>query len=575
MPVHNQDVAAVFDELADLLEIDDANPFRVRAYRNAAQTVRGLARDLGEMVANGEDLTRLQGIGKDLAGKVEEILETGTVKALSEVHEHVPATLKDLTAIPGLGPKRVKALYKELGIENLDQLEAAAREGTLDELSGFGEKTQQHILDVIAAHRTEEKRFLFSVARDYAEPLAEWLKAAEGVKALVIAGSYRRGKETVGDLDILVTAQETGAVMDRFVSYDEVAEVVSKGSTRSTVVLRCGLQVDLRVVPEESLGAALHYFTGSKSHNIQVRRMGQQDGLKINEYGVFKGEKRVAGKTEESVFKSVGLPFIPPELREARGEIEAAKEGRLPELVAVEDLKGDLHTHTSETDGRADLKAMALAAKQAGLEYIAITDHSRHLTVAQGLDEKRLRKQHEAVQRANQQIKGITILHGIEVDIMEDGSLDLPDSALRELDLVVGAVHHKFNLSRKQQTERVLRAMDQRYFSIFAHPSGRLLDERDPYDIDMLRVIAQARDRGCFLEVNSQPKRMDLTDTYCQAAKEAGVLVSINSDSHSEEGFANLRYGVNQARRGWLEKKDVLNTRPLSQVKKLLKKTMG
>ena len=575
MPVHNEDIATIFDEMADLLEIEEANPFRVRAYRNAARTIRGLGRELGEMLADGEDLTRLPGIGKDLAAKIEEILASGHAKALDKLHKEVPASLEALLKIPGLGPKRVKALYQELHIKTLKQLENAARRGRLSTLPGFGAKTEQRILDAVGAHRSLEKRYLRNVARQYAEPLAQYLQDIAGVDNVVVAGSYRRGKETVGDLDILVTAKANSPVMQSFVAYDEVVEVVSKGTTRSTVFLRSGLQVDLRVVEQQSFGAALHYFTGSKAHNIQVRRLGQQRGLKINEYGVFKGEQSIAGKTEASVFKAVGLPFIPPELREGRGEIEAAKAKQLPTLITLQDLQGDLHAHTKATDGKASIEEMAQAAKQAGLKYVAITDHSQRLTVAHGLDRKRLQKQLEEIDKLNDKLAGITILKGIEVDILEDGSLDLPDTILSQLDLVIGAVHSQFRLSRSKQTTRILRAMESRYFSILAHPSGRLLDEREPCELDMPRIIEAARKRGCYLELNSQPQRLDLIDTYCQLAKEQGVLISINSDSHSTNGFDLLEGGINQARRGWLEKRDVLNTRSLGELRKLLKTTMG
>lgn len=575
MPVHNEDIAVIFDEMANLLEIEEANPFRVRAYRNAARTIRGLGRELQEMLADGEDLTRLPGIGKDLAAKIAEILASGHAKALDKLHKEVPASLEALLKIPGLGPKRVKVLYQDLHIKTLKQLENAARRGKLSALPGFGAKTEQRILEAVGAQRSLEKRFLRNVARQYAEPLVQYLQVVAGVNDVVVAGSYRRGKETVGDLDILVTAKANSPVMQKFVAYDEVVEIVSKGTTRATVFLRNGLQVDLRVVEQQSFGSALHYFTGSKAHNIQLRRLGQQRGLKINEYGVFKGEQSIAGKTEASVFKAVGLPFIPPELREGRGEIEAAEKKKLPSLITREDLQGDLHVHTRATDGNASIKEMALAAKQAGLKYLAITDHSQRLTVVHGLDKKRLLRQIEEIDKLNSKLAGVTILKGIEVDILEDGSLDLPDTILSQLDLVIGAVHTKFRLTRRKQTTRILRAMESRYFTILAHPSGRLLDERAPYELDMPRIIEAARQRGCYLELNSQPQRLDLIDTYCQLAKEQGVLISINSDSHSTHGFALLQGGINQARRGWLEKQDVLNTCSLRELRKYLKATMG
>lgn len=575
MPIHNADIAADFDELADLLEIEGANPFRIRAYRNAARTLRDLPDDVTAMLEKGEDLTELPGIGKDLAAKIKEIVETGTAAMLEEHRRTVPVTLTELLKIPGIGPKRVKALYHDLGIRTLDQLQKAAEEGRVRTLRGFGEKTERYMLHQLKARTGEEKRFKLAIATQYAEALIAYLKESPGVKQVVAAGSYRRAKETIGDLDILVTAAPGSSVMDRFVSYPEVEEVLARGATKASLRLACKLQVDVRVVPGESYGAALQYFTGSKAHNVVLRQMAQQQGLKINEYGVFKGEQSVAGATEESVYASVGLPWIPPELRENRGEFDAARAGGLPTLVEISDLKGDLHAHTKATDGQNSLKEMAEAARDRGLEYVAITDHSRRLAMARGLDPKRLLEQLEEIDRLNETLIGITVLKGIEVDILEDGSLDLPDEDLSRLDLVVGAVHSHFRLSRQQQTERILRAMDHPYFTILAHPTGRLIDERAPYEVDMSRVIRHARERGCFLEVNAHPIRLDLADTDCQAAKEAGVMVSINSDAHRTLDFGNLRYGVGQARRGWIEKQDVLNVRPLHALRPLLKRTMA
>ena len=574
MPTHNEEIAHAFDEFADLLEIEEANPFRVRAYRNAARSLRGLGQEITELVANGEDLTRLPGIGKDLAAKIQEMIETGKVRTLNELHKGVPAGVEDLLQIPGLGPKRVKALYHSLGIKSVKQLEQAVRAGRVRSLSGFGVGIERNILKVIEAHRETEKRFLRANVVPYAEALVTYLKRTRGVKDVVMAGSYRRGRETVGDLDILVTTIGKTATMERFVGYDEVEEVVSKGTTRATVILRNGLQVDLRVVAQQSFGAALYYFTGSKAHNIQVRRIGQQRGLKINEYGVFRGKQRIAGKTEASVFKSVGLPYIPPELRQGRGEIEAAYEKRLPKLVQRADLQGDLHCHTVATDGHAGIREMALAARQHGLKYLAITDHSQHLTIAHGLDSSRLLKQIDEIDRLNDELSGITLLKGIEVDILADGSLDLPDQVLSRLDLVIGAVHNQFHLTRDKQTERILRAMDRPCFTLLAHPSGRLLQKREAYDVDMARIIEQARARGCFLELNSQPQRLDLDEYYCRMAHDEGVMVSINSDAHAEQNFDFLQYGINQARRGWLEKADVLNTLPLRELRARLRSTM-
>lgn len=574
MPVHNADIAAVFEELADVLAIEGANPFRIRAYRNAARTVRDLPREVAAMLDKREDLTELPGIGEDLAAKMKEIVETGKVAALEEHRKKVPATLTELLRIQGIGPKRVRALYHDLGIRTVDQLQKAAQEGRVRALEGFGEKTERHILDQLKDRTGEEKRFQLAIATQYAEALIGFLKESPGVNQVVPAGSYRRAKETIGDLDILVTVAPGSPVMDRFTSYPEVEEVLAHGTTKSSVRLASKLQVDVRVVPEGSYGAALQYFTGSKAHNVAIRQLAQQRGLKISEYGVFKGDQTVGGATEESVYAAVGLSWIPPELREDRGEIDAARMGRLPPLVELADLKGDLHAHTKATDGRNSMREMAEAARARGLEYLAITDHSRRLTMVKGLDPKRLRGEIEEIDRLNATNLGITVLKGIEVDILEDGSLDLPDEDLRRLDLVVGAVHSHFRLSRQKQTERIMRAMDRPYFTILAHPSGRLIDERAPYDVDMARIIRHASERGCFLEVNAHPIRLDLNDTDCRMAKDEGVMLSINSDAHSILDLENLRYGVGQARRGWLERRDVLNARRLHELRPLLKRTM-
>ena len=570
MPVHNADIARVFEDIADLLEISEANPFRVRAYRNAARTIGDVRLDLAAAIGSGKEIPKLPGIGADLDAKIHEIASTGTCALLEKLKKQLPPAITELLKIPGLGPKRVKALHEALDIDTLPQLLEAARKGKIRDLPGFGAKTEAHIVEAVQARLGQAKRFKLAVAAQYAQPLAAYLRGAKGAREVVIAGSYRRMKETVGDIDILVTAAAGAPVMERFVKYPEVREVLSKGDTRASVLLTCGLQVDLRAVPPESFGAALHYFTGSKAHNIAIRRLAQDRGLKLNEYGVFKGETRVAGETEESVFASVDLPWIPPELREDRGEIEAARRGELPRLVERGDLRGDLHLHTKASDGRSSLREMALAAKARGLDYIAVTEHSQRETQAHGLDSARLLKQLGEIDRLNAELKGITILKGTEVDILEDGSLDFPDSVLAKLDVVVAAVHARFNLPRAQQTARILKALDNPYVSILAHPSGRLIDEREPYDVDMQAVIRRAKARGIALELNAHPDRLDLDDIAARMAKEEGARVAINSDAHSVHDFENLAFGVGQARRGWLEARDVLNARPLAEVRKLL-----
>jgi DNA polymerase (family 10) len=570
MTAANADIATIFATYADLLEIGGANPFRVRAYRRAAMTIDNLPHSMAEMVQAGEDLSKLPGIGKELAAKIAEIVETGHLHNLDELEKSIPGELARIVALPGIGPKRVGVLHDELGIETLEQLEAAAKAGRISTLRGFGAKTERRILEALAHHAGAETRIRLAAAEEVARPLMDYLANGKGVARVVVAGSYRRRRETVGDLDILVTCPPRAKVMDRFVAHPDVAEVVSKGGTRSTVRLRSGLQVDLRVVPDASYGAALHYFTGSKAHNIAIRRRGVERGLKINEYGVFRGKTRIGGRTEEEVFAAVGLPYIEPELREDRGEIAAAEEGRLPRLVTVADIRGDLHCHTKASDGTASLEEIAAAAMGAGYQYLAITDHSKHVTIAHGLDDRAFRRQAEEIDRLNERLDGIRLLKSAEVDILKDGSLDLADATLAELDMVVGAVHYGFGLPAAQQTDRLIRAMDNPHFTILAHPSGRLLGERPAYALDMERLLRAALERGCVLEVNAQPKRLDLTDVYCRAAKDMGLKLAISTDTHHPDQLAFMRFGVDQARRGWLEPGDVVNTRSWPDLKRLL-----
>jgi DNA polymerase (family 10) len=572
MPVHNATIEAIFDEIADLLDIQGANPFRVRAYRNAARTIGDLGTDVKTLMERGTELTEIPGIGEDLAKKIQEIIETGCCEFLERLHKELPPAITELLKIPGLGPKRVKVLWHDLHIQTLEQLLRAARDGRIRELPGFGEKTEQKIVEAAQAHLSQARRFKLAVAAQYADAFTTYLRRVKGVERVDVAGSFRRMRETVGDIDILVTAEEASGVMDRFTAYEEVKEVLASGPTRGSVVLKAGIQVDVRIIPKDSYGAALVYFTGSKAHNIAIRRIAQEKGLKINEYGVFKADRRIAGETEESVYKAIGLPWIAPELREDRGEVEAALAGTLPRLIELSDLRGDLHAHSKASDGHNTIREMAQAAQGAGLEYVAITEHSRRLTVAHGLDPVRLAKQGVEIDRLNHELKGITVLKGIEVDILEDGTLDLPDSVLAGLDIVVAAVHSKFDLPRAKQTQRILTALDNPVVSILAHPSGRLIEEREPYDVDMQKIIRKAKANGIALEVNAHPERLDLLDIYCQMAKQEGVLVSINSDAHSTFEFGMLRFGVGQARRGWLEKKDVLNTRSMKELKAWLSK---
>jgi len=572
MPIHNADVAEIFNRIGDLLDIKGDNPFRIRAYRDGARTVSELSRSVAEMVEGEEDLKALPGIGKDLAAKIEEIVRTGSLSFLEGLEEEIPAGLVELLKISGLGPRKINALYKNLGITSLAQLREAVSRQQIRDLEGFGEKTEQNIRKELDRLAASGRRIKLSTADEIARPLLAYLREIKGVRLAEIAGSYRRRRETVGDLDILVVHVAGSPLMERFLDYDDVQSVVSHGPTRSSVLLKSGVQVDLRAVGAESYGAALLYFTGSKAHNIAVRRIAVKNDLKINEYGVFKGKKQVAGRTEEGVYKQVGLPFIPPELREDRGEIEAAAQGMLPNLLTLEDIRGDLHAHTTRTDGHAGLMEMALAARERGYEYLGITEHSKHVTIAGGLDADELRAHIRDIDRLNEQLGGIVLLKGIEVDILEDGSLDLPDDVLRELDYTVCSVHSRFNLPRDRQTARIIKAMDNPCFDILGHPSGRLINERPPYDLDMEQVIRAAAAKGCFMELNAHPDRLDLNDIHLKLAKEFGVKVAISTDAHSTEGLNSMRFGIWQARRGWLEPGDVLNTRSWPQLKKMFRR---
>lgn len=568
--VRNADIAAVMREIADLLDIKDENPFRIRAYRNVARTLDNLGPSVQDLLAEHRNLDDLPGVGPDLAGKIAEVAATGTCALRDELRRELPSGLEGLLRIPGLGPRRVMALYHGLGIHTVDELAAAARDGTLTRLPGFGDKTAQRILDNLAARRSRKPRMPLARAASIAQPLLEWL-AAPGDVAARLAGSLRRGQETVGDIDIVGCSRHPAVVLRRFTGYPDVASVLVHGPTRASILLRQGVQVDLRVVPKASFGAALHYFTGSKSHNIALRRLAQSQGFKLNEYGLFSGSERIAGATEHEVFARLGLDDIPPELRENRGEIEAAAAHRLPRLVERADLRGDLHVHTTSGDGRDGLRTMVDAARLAGLDYIAITDHGPGLREAHGLDADALLRQGEEIARLNDTLTDFRILHGCEVDIRADGSLGLPDDVLRRLDLVVGAIRAGFGLARERQTARILRALERPVFHLLAHPFGQQLSGQAEIDVDMERVLRQAHVRGCALEVNARPDRLDVDDVWCRAAVEHGTLLAIDSDAHSRYDVADLDFGVTRARRGWVEPAQVVNTWPLSRLCKWLR----
>ena len=572
MPVHNSEIADIFNRYADLLEIQGANRFKVRAYRNAALTLSSLAYQINDLLKQNEDLTELPGIGDDLAAKIRQIVDTGKLDALAQLEREMPGGIGDLMKIAGLGPKRVKILYEKLKIDNIDKLKKAAEKGGLSKLEGFGRKTEQNILESI---RRREKsgsldRIKWVAADEIAGPYVEYLKKSKAIKNMEIAGSYRRRKETVGDLDILVSAAKSSDIMKRFVGYEDVEKILAEGSTKSAVILKSGLQVDLRVIENESYGAALMYFTGSKAHNVKLRTLAIKRKFKLNEYGLFRGDKRIAGKTEEDMYARLGMKYIEPELREDTGEIEASIKGKLPKLIEIGDIRGDLQSHTKASDGKYSLEDMAKGAWKKGYDYLAITDHSKRVTVANGLDEKRLGKLIREIDKLNASLKGFRLLKSVEVDILKDGSLDLPDEILKELDIVICAIHYDLHLSKAQQTNRVLKAMDNRYFNIFAHPTGRRMPEREPYEIDLEKVMKKALENGCFLELNAQPDRLDLPSNYCKMARDMGLKIAISTDAHSVADLDLMKHGIAQARRGWIEKDDVINTRNWNGLKKLI-----
>ncbi len=559
----------MFDQTADLLELQGDNPFRVRAYRRAARIVDGLPQSVGTLLSEGRDLSELPGIGKDLAGKIADIVATGHFTVLESLKKKLPGQIGDMAALPGLGPKRIKLLYDKLKVHTLDDLRGAVKSGRLGELKGFGPAIVGKLAAALDRPRAPS-RFKLATAEAEAEALLAYLRDGGRV---VVAGSYRRRRDTVGDLDVLATATNGAAIGEKMQRYENVAEVVAHGPTRTTVVLRSGLQVDMRAVPEESYGAALLYFTGSKAHNIALRGLALRRHWKLNEYGLFAGKQRIAGATEEDVYAKLGLSFIPPELREDRGEIALAEAHKLPRLLVASEIRGDLHVHSNWTDGTATIEAMAEAALARGYEYVALTDHSRRVTMAHGLDPGRLLRQIHEIDRLNSKATGLTILKGIEVDILKDGRLDLPDEVLAKLDLVVASVHSYFDLPREVQTDRVIRAMRNPHVSILGHPTGRLIGVREPIDIDMQRVIAAAAEVGCHLEVNAEPDRLDLNDVHIHAARQAGARLAVSTDAHSTDALQCMRFGIDQARRGWLTADDVINTRPLGELRKLLKRS--
>src|SRR5438067_3387906 len=571
--MQNPDIARLFDEVADLLEIQDANPFRVRAYRNAARTIRDYPEPIAELVhSGGKDLTEIPGIGEDLAEKITDIVTTGELPLRKQLAAKLPPGLLDLLRIPGLGPKRVKLLHKKLKVKSATDLAAALAKHRIQKLKGFGPKIEEKIRTGLGVAEQSERRLLLHEAETAAHAIVAYLKASGGISQIEVAGSYRRRRETNGDLDILVTSGHSPKVMERVVSYGEIAEVVSQGETRSSVKLQSGLQVDLRAVEPAAYGAALQYFTGSKAHNVELRKIAQEQGYKLNEYGLFKGTRRVAGKTEAEIYTTLGLDWMPPELREARGEIALARAHRLPRLVELADIRGDLQMHTSATDGKGTIAEMAGAARPVGYQYIAITDHSKRVTMALGFDAKRLREQWRTIDERNATSRGFTILKSIELDILENGKLDLPDDVLAEADYVVATIHYGLTQTEKELTRRLVYAAEHPWVDAIGHPTGRMLGKREPYRFDFDAVVRACVAHGCALELDGHPERMDLPDTLAAAAKQLGARFVLSTDSHQPGNLPFMKYAVDLARRAGLEARDIVNTRPLAAFRKELKR---
>jgi DNA polymerase (family 10) len=585
--VENVEIARVLDDVAVLLEIQGANPFRIRAYDNAARTIEEHSEPLRKMVERGDDLTELPGIGKDMAGHITELVESGRLSLLDELTEETPYSLIELTRLPGVGAKKTKKLWEELEVETIDQLEAAARADRVKALAGFGAKSQQKMLDGIAAYRRRQGRVRLAEADQLVEPLLAYLREDDAVTRVEVAGSYRRRRETVGDIDLLAITDEPAHVVERFTSYDKVKRVELAGDTKATVVLTSGLQVDLRLLPAASYGAALQYFTGSKAHNVKFRKRAVAQGLRVSEYGVLETDepadeadaeqtdvtagKRVAGETEESVYEAVGVPMMPPELREDRGEIEAALEGSLPDLVTLDAMRGDLQMHSTWSDGKNSIEEMLDGCVALGYEYFAITDHSKALAMTGGLDAARLRRQWEEIDEIADRRDEVRILKGMETDILADGTLDLEDELLQELDVVVVSVHSKLDLAAAKQTDRILKAVSHPAVHILAHPTGRLINRRDPMAFDLDTVLQACAEHDVIVESNAHPDRLDLKDTHLLRAKELGLQVAISTDAHRVDDLDLMRYGIDQARRGWLTPDDVVNTWPLKRLLKRLR----
>ncbi|HEX2329502.1 MAG TPA: DNA polymerase/3'-5' exonuclease PolX [Candidatus Angelobacter sp.] len=580
MQTDNKSIANILYETADLMEVAAEDPFRIRSYRRAAEAIESLDQQLSEIYQDQKALLAIPGIGKGMAGNIKEIFTEGKLRLHEELCKRFRPSMLELLKISGLGPKTIALIWDAYQVCDVDGVAKLAQEGKLRTLPRLSEKSEQKILKSIESYKQITGRFHIDTADDIASKMIGLLEALPGVDKVTPAGSLRRGRETVGDLDLLVTGKccanedQRNKVIDQILNFPGILEVLAKGENKVSVKLRSGMQVDVRLLPPDSFGAALQYFTGSKNHNVTLRQRALKMGFTLNEYGLARvdDEKRVAGKTEEEIYKKLGLEWIPPELRENNGEIEAAAEGRLPELIKVEDIQGDVHMHTVETDGKCTIEEMALAARERGYKYMAITDHSKNLAFANGLDDKRAEQHIKKIRQANDAIEGITVFAGIEVDILADGELDLSDSVLEQMDLVIASVHSHFNQDQQQMTDRLLRVIENPHTSLIGHPTGRMLLRREGYTFDYDKVFTAAAKAGVAMEHNAYPDRLDLRDQHLRMAKARGVKFVINTDAHHTSHMEKIRYGVLQLRRAWLTKADVLNTLPVEEFAKQMRR---
>ncbi|MBN2468805.1 MAG: DNA polymerase/3'-5' exonuclease PolX [Deltaproteobacteria bacterium] len=567
----NKEVAVVFQRMADLLEVKGENPFRIRAYRRAAQHIENLAEDIA-VVHRRRELDQMPGIGKDLAGKISEIVNTGTLRKFEELKKEIPAGLLEVITIHGLGPRTAKALYEELGVDSIDALERLAKAHQLQGVPGIKSKTENNILKGIELYRQKQKRMPLNSMLSFAREIMADLRTVKGIRRMSVAGSLRRRKETIRDIDIVAVSSDPERVMDFFTGLSMVETIQAKGRTKSSIRTAAGIQVDLRVVDSQCFGAALCYFTGSKAHNIRVRELAARKGIKVNEYGVFRNDSLIGGKEEEEVYKIIGLSFIPPELREDSGEIEAALEGKLPLLLERKDIRGDLHVHSNYSDGTATLEEISQKAETMGHEWVAVCDHSQSLKVAGGVSRERMEEKIAAVKEFNRKSRTAKLLCGAEVDVNRDGTLDYPDELLARLDIVIAAVHSLFKQDEKTMTARIVKAMRHPRVHCVAHPTGRLIGEREGYAVNLSVLMDEAAQTGTALEINAYPQRLDLNDVYCRMAGGRDLRLGIGTDAHRLDHMDYLEFGISVARRGWLGKKSILNTLSYDALKAVLKK---